>query len=197
MQYLTLTRPDISYSVNKVCQFLHTPTKMHWTRVKMILRYLKQTMSFGLLIQKLVSSLISGFSDVDWVGWPDDRRSTGGYAIFQGSNLLSWSSRKQPTVSRSSTEAEYKSVANATTEIMWIQALLKELGVFQNQAPCLWCDNLGATYFANNPVFHAHTKHIEIDYHFVQERVARKVLDIKFVSSKDQLADIFTKPLST
>jgi hypothetical protein len=141
--------------------------------------------------------LLSGFADADWAGCPDDRRSTGGHAIFLGGNLVAWSSRKQPTVSRSSTEAQYKSVANATAEIMWIQGLLKELGVYLCRAPTLQCDNLGATYLAVNPVFHACTKHIEVDYHFVRERVARKALDIKFISTHDQLADVLTKPLSS
>jgi histone deacetylase 1/2 len=102
---------------------------------------------------------------------------------------------KQPTVSRSSTEAEYKSVANATAEIMWVQSLLKELGIFLKHPLSLWCDNLSATYLAVNPIFHARTKHIEVDYHFVRERVARKALDVRFVSTHDQLADVLTKPL--
>jgi histone deacetylase 1/2 len=96
-----------------------------------------------------------------------------------GSNLVSWNARKQATVSRSSTEAEYKSLANATAEIMWVQTLLDELGVSQSKAAVLWCDNIGATYLSANPVFYARTKHIEVDYHFVRERVARKLLDIR------------------
>jgi histone deacetylase 1/2 len=197
LQYITLTRPDISYSVNKVCQFLHTPTTVHWTTVKRILRYLQGTISLGLRIRKSTSILLSAFSDADWAGCPDDRRSTGGFAVFFGSNLISWSARKQATVSRSSTEAEYKALANATAEVIWVQTLLKELGVPQPRAACLWCDNIGATYLSANPVFHARTKHIEVDYHFVRERVARRLLDIRFIPSGDQLADGFTKSLSS
>ena len=115
--------------------------------------------------------------------------------MFLGSNLISWSARKQTTVARSSTEAEYKAMANATAEIIWIQALLRELGLVSPPAAKLWCDNLGATYLSANPVFYARTKHIEIDYHFVRERVAQKLLDIQFVSTHDQIADGFTKAL--
>ena len=98
-------------------------------------------------------------------------------------------------MSRSSTEAEYKSLANATAEILWVESLLEELGVKQHRASCLWCDNLGATYLSANPVFHARTKHIEIDFHFVRERVAEKKLEIRFIPSKDHVADGFTKAL--
>jgi histone deacetylase 1/2 len=196
LQYLTLTRPDISFAVNKVCQFLHAPTSVHWTAVKRILRYVKHTVSLGLKITRSQSSLVSGFSDADWAGCVDDRRSTGGFAIFFGSNLVSWSARKQATVSRSSTEAEYKAMANATAEIIWIQSLLKELGVRSPPAARLWCDNIGATYLSANPVFHARTKHIEIDYHFVRERVAQKLLHVHLIGTGDQVADGLTKPLT-
>jgi hypothetical protein len=181
--------------VNKVCQFLHAPTTVHWKAVKRILRYVKDTAGIGITFQPSSSTLLSAFSDADWAGCPDDRRSTGGFAIFIGPNLISWSARKQDTVSRSSTEAEYKALANATAEMIWVEALLRELGVRLKERLCLWCDNLGATYLSANPVFHAHTKHIEIDFHFVRERVAARRLSVRFISSKDQVADGFTKTL--
>jgi hypothetical protein len=109
--------------------------------------------------------------------------------------LIAWNARKQEIISRSSTEAEYKTVANATAEIIWVQSLLRELGISQNQSPVLCCDNIGATYLSANPISHARTKYIEVDFHFVRERVTQKLLQIKFISSKVQLADIFTKPL--
>jgi hypothetical protein len=108
LQYITLTRPDIAFSVNKVCNFLHAPTTVHWISMKRILRYLQGTTSLGLRLSKSSSTSVSAFSDADWAGCPDDRRSTGDFAVFLGSKLISWSARKQATVSRSSTEAEYK-----------------------------------------------------------------------------------------
>jgi histone deacetylase 1/2 len=195
LQYLTLTRPDISFSVNKVCQYLHQPTTTHLGTVKRSLRYIQGTLHLGLKFRRSQSTIISAFSDADWAGCPDDRRSTDGFAVFLGPNLISWCAKKQATVSRSSTEAEYKALANATAEVMWIQKLLDELGIKHPRVARLWCDNIGATYLSANPVFHARTKHIEIDFHFVRERVAKKLLDIRSIHSADQLADGFTKPI--
>ena len=118
-----MTWPDLSFSVNKGCQFLHAPTTSHWTAVKRILRYVKGTLGVGLTFQKSPSTLLRGFSDEDWDDCLDDRCSTGGFAIFYGPNLISWSACKQATVSRSSTETEYKSLANATVEIIWVESL--------------------------------------------------------------------------
>jgi histone deacetylase 1/2 len=137
---------------------------------------------------------LSAFSGVDWlvILMIGDQP---GICHLYGGNLVSWSAQKQSTVSRSSTESEYKAFANATAELIWVQALLAELGVSQRCPLVLWCDNIGATFLFSNPVFHARTKHIEVDFYFVRERVAQKLLQIRFISSKDQLADIFTKPL--
>jgi hypothetical protein len=169
LQYLTLTRPDIAFAVNKVCQFLHAPTVVHWVAVKRVIRYIKQDTKIGIKISKSKSMVVNGFSDADWAGSLDDRRSTCGFAIFLGGNLISWNAKKQATVARSSTEAEYKALANATAKTMWVQILLKEIGINCPARAKLWCDNMGAKYLSVNPIFHVRTKHIEVDYHFVRK----------------------------
>ena len=136
------------------------------------------------------------FADADWAGNIDDRKSTGGHCLYLGGNLVSWSSKKQGVVARSSTEAEYRSLASAATDILWFQSLFKELGIALIGTPILWCDNLSAKQLAHNPVFHSRTKHLEIDLHFLRDLVAAQKLDIRFVSTEFQTADIFTKPLS-
>lgn len=118
LQYATLTRPDISFAVNKVSQFMHAPTVPHWCAVKRILRYLQGSVSHGLHIKPAPSLSLHAYSDADWADSPNDRKSTSGFCIFLGPNLISWSSKKQPTVSRSSTEAEYRSLAVASSELI-------------------------------------------------------------------------------
>ncbi|XP_019197088.1 PREDICTED: uncharacterized protein LOC109190944 [Ipomoea nil] len=195
LQYLTIRRPDLSFSVNRLCQFMHAPTMDHWALAKRVLRYIKGTLAYGLRISASPTTTIHAYSDSDWAGCPKDRKSTSGYAVFLGDNLISWQSRKQRTVARSSTEAEYKVLADVAAEVTWVVSLLRELGLHDSQPSSIWCDNLGATYLCTNPVFHARTKHVEIDYHFVRDKVATGEFIVNYVSTKDQLVDVFTKPL--
>jgi len=115
--------------------------------------------------------------------------------VYLDSTPISWKSVKQRTVARSSTEAEYKALVDGTAEILWIRSLLAELWISTSSMTMLWCDNLGATFLSANPVFHARTKHVEVDYHFIRDRVAKREIQVRFISSKDQLADVLTKPL--
>ncbi|KAJ4846009.1 hypothetical protein Tsubulata_019554, partial [Turnera subulata] len=146
LQYLTMTRPDIAFAVNKLCQFMHAPAQSHWAAVKRLLRYVKQTLHYGIFLNATAKPVLQAFADADWAGSVDDRRSTSGLVVYLGSNLLCWRAQKQKIVSRSSTDAEYKALADASAELVWICSLLKELRVSIPEAPILWCDNLGATF---------------------------------------------------
>jgi hypothetical protein len=192
LHYLTFTRPDISFSVYQVCQYMSTPTAIHLAVAKRILRCIKGTLHHGIAFTPSPIQL-SVYTDANWAGDPDDRRSTSGYLVYLGSNPITWSAKKQPTVSRSSTKSEYRVLAIASAELCWIHKLLKDLGIYLSHTPILWCDNVSTLVIASNPVFHARTKHIEVDFHFVRDRVLRKDLIVKFVSTIDQLVDIFTK----
>jgi hypothetical protein len=192
LQYVTLTRPDIAYSVNQLSQHMHAPTSTHLTAAKRVLRYLKGTINCGLHYRKGGIAL-SGFCDSDWAGNPDDRSSTTGYGIFLGPNLISWSAKKQNIVSRSSTKTEYRSLSLTTAELFWLRMLLQELHISLPSPPTLWCDNLGALGLASNPVFHARTKHIEVDVHFIREKVTNRDILLRHLSTLEQVADIFTK----
>lgn len=196
LQYCALTRPDIAYSVNQLCQHLHHPTSTHWTTAKRVLRFLKDTSHHGITYSKSTLQL-NAFCDFDWAGSPNDRRSTSSFAVFLGENLLSWSAKKQNVVFRSSTEAEYRSLAIVTVELFWLRMLFCELHIPLLTAPVIWCDNVSALALASNPVYHARTKHIEVDYHFVREKVLNQDISLAFISTADQIADVFTKGLST
>lgn len=195
LQYLSLTRPEIAYAVSKASQFLHRPTDIHWIAVKRILRYLRGTSTHGLLIRKSNDSVLHAYSDADWAGCPDDRRSTSGYCVYLGANLICWSSKKQHVVAQSSSEAEYRALAHDAAEIRWLKSLLKELCLTLSCPPTLWCDNIGAMYLAVNPVFHQRTKHIEIDLHFIRDMVMSSQLSVRYVPTTVQIADILTKGL--
>ncbi|PKU70166.1 Retrovirus-related Pol polyprotein from transposon TNT 1-94 [Dendrobium catenatum] len=159
LQYLTITRPDISYSVNQLSQHMHDPQPKHIYLLKRLLRYLKGTSKFGIPISATDLTLQS-FSDADWAGDPDSRKSTSGYCSFLGNTLISWTVKKQHTVARSSTESEYRALAALTADVLWIRRLLSEFGTPQTDPTKIYCDNTSSIALANNPVFHARTKHI-------------------------------------
>ncbi|KAJ0949393.1 putative RNA-directed DNA polymerase [Helianthus annuus] len=195
LQYLTITRPDISYAVQQVCLFMHAPREPHFQLLKRILRYIKGTLSQGLHITPSPNTKLTAYSDADWGGCPDSRRSTSGYCVYLGDNLISWSAKRQATISRSSTEAEYRGVANTVAETCWIRNLLLELHVPIRQATIIYCDNISAVYLAENPVHHQRTKHVELDIHFVREKVRLGDIKVLHIPADYQYADIFTKGL--
>jgi hypothetical protein len=197
LQYLTLTRPELSYAVQQACLYMHDPRVPHHNHVKRILRYLKGTLDHGLHINSSSPTTLTAYSDADWAGCPDTRRSTSGYCVFLGNNLVSWSSKRQVTVSRSSAEAEYRAVAHTVAETVWLRQLLSELHRPIHQATIIYCDNVSAIYMSSNPVQHRRTKHIEIDIHFVREKVALGQVRVLHVPTTAQFADIFTKALAT
>ncbi|CAN1266801.1 Retrovirus-related Pol polyprotein from transposon RE1 [Linum perenne] len=195
LHYLTITRPDISYGVQQLSQFQSSPTDLHLQAAHKVIRYLKQSPGQGLFFSRNTDLRLSGYSDSDWASCPDTRRSTTGFCLFLGSSLLSWKTKKQGTVSRSSSEAEYRALAQLCCEVQWMVSLLIDLGVKHEVPVKLFCDNQSAIYIAQNPVFHERTKHIEIDCHVIRERLQNGLISLHHVPTEIQLADLFTKGL--
>jgi hypothetical protein len=174
---------------------MHAARNAHWNFVKRILCYVRGSTGHGVLLRASTSTMLTAYTDADWAGCPDTRRSTSGFCIFLGDALVSWSSKRQPVVSRSSAEAEYRGVANAATECYWLRNLLSELGITVNKASIIFYDNVSAVYLSDNPVHHKRTKHVELDLHFVRERTALGQLRVLHVPTQHQFADIMTKGL--
>jgi hypothetical protein len=204
LQYLTLMRPNISHVVQQVCishvvqqvfLFMHDPRDAHLQLIKRILWYVKSTAHLGLQFHVGASSDLMAYSDADWADFPYIRRSTSGFCVFLGTNLLSWSSKRQHTVSHSSSEAEYRAVANYVAESVWLRQLLAELHQPITCATVVYRDNISGTYLSTNPVKHQWTNHVEIDLHFVRDRVALGEARVLLVPTSSQYADMFTKGL--
>ncbi|KAM7498207.1 hypothetical protein LguiA_022621 [Lonicera macranthoides] len=194
--YLTITRPDITYSVNSLSQFMQSPRSSHLDAAYRVLCYIKGSTGKGIILSSYNNLSLSGYCDSDWGGCPDTRRSTTGYCTFLGTSPISWKYKKQHTISRSSVEVEYRAMASLTCELQWLTSILHDFWVPSSHPIPLHCDNQAALHIVNNPVFHERTKHIEIDCHFIREKIQSKLISPCYVSSGSQIADLFTKPLS-
>ena len=194
--YLSHTRPDIAYAVGVVSRFMHSPQIQHLETVTRILRYLKGTSEKGVFYGKNGHLDLVAYADADWAGDIDSRKSTSGYFTLIGGNLVTWRSKKQKVVALSSAEAEFRGVAKGIIEILWLRKLMGELNFPSSETCTLFCDNKAAIDISENPVQHDRTKHVEIDRHFIKEKLENKIIRIPHLKSEDQLADILTKAVT-
>ena len=189
---LTITRPDVAYDVHVLSQFVSAPTSVHYAHLLRVLRYLRATPARGLFFSSSSSLQLSAYSDATWASDPSDRRSVTGFCLFLGSSLLTWKSKKQTGVSRSSTEAELRAMASTAEEIIWLRWLLADFGVVSSGPTTLFCDNTGAIQLTLNPVKFSLSKHIGVDVFFLRDQYNRHIL-VPSMPTEHQLADLFTK----
>lgn len=193
--YLAATRPDLTYAIHVLAQFMNAPREEHWLAALKVVRYLKGTLGQGILLRADSPQHIKGWCDSDWGGCSLSRRSLTGYFVQFGESPISWRSQKQDSVSRSSAEAEYRAMAEVTAELRGLKTLLLDFGIRHDEPMTIMCDSKPAIYISNNPVFHERTKHVETDCHFVRDDIVRGIVKPFHVSTKEQLADILTKAL--
>jgi hypothetical protein len=192
--YLTASRPDIAFSVGVCARFQENPKESRLTTVKRIIRYVNDTLPYGIWYSRDTNLVVAGYSDTDWTGNANDRKSTSGGCFYVGNNLVAWMSKKQDSISLSTAEAEYIAAGSCCTQLLWMKTLLGDYG-FSLDTMVINCDNTSAINISKNPVQHSRTKHIDIKHHFLQDLVESEVVSLSFIPTENQLADIFTKPL--
>ena len=193
--YLTATRPDILYATNLLSRFMHCLSELHMRAAKRILRYIKGTCSFGVKFMQCKTLKLHGFSDSDWGGFIDDMKSTSGFCFNLGSAIFSWSSKKQSIVAQSTAEAEFIAATAAVNQALWLQKLLRDLHMEEEEATEISVDNQAAIAISNNPVFHGKTKHFNIKLYFIREVQKNGDVKLLYCRTEDQMADLFTKAL--
>ncbi|KAI0524695.1 hypothetical protein KFK09_004077 [Dendrobium nobile] len=194
LQYLTITRPGLAFATNQLCQHMHDPKPIHIQALKRVLRYIQGTLDYGLPLCNSDLTLQT-YVDADWASDSTDRKSISGFCTFLGQNLIFWSVKKQITIAKSSTETEYRALAAATSDVIWLRRLLFDFDATPTGPTTIFCDNVSALALANNSVFHARTKHIEIYYHFISHHIKHGEISVQHIHSIDQSADILTKSL--
>jgi len=195
LMYLTATRPDLMYGVSLISRFMSCPTEQHWLAAKRLLRYLMGTMNLGIFYKKGGCKQLIAYSDSDFVGDIDDRKSTTGCVFIISSGAVSWSSKKQSVVSLSTTKAEYIAAASCACQCVWLRRVLEQLGCEQKECTTILCDNSSSIKLSKNHVLHGRSKHIDIKFHFLREMVKENVVNLSYCKTQDQIADIMTKPL--
>jgi hypothetical protein len=195
MMYLTATRPDIMYAVSLLSRYMSRPTELHHSATKIILRYLQGTTMFGILYRRGGSHELIGFTDNDYAGSVEDRRSTLGYIFMLSGVAVTWSSRKQLIVTLSTTKAEFITAAGSSCQAIWMQRVLKKIDYMGSESTVIFCDNNSTIKLTRNLVMHSRRKHIDVRYHFLRELVNDGVVQLQFCGARQQIVDIFTKPL--
>ena len=194
--YLTLTRPNISYAIGMASRYMQNPRKSHLEAVRRILRYVKGTIDYGLLYKKGETCNLVGYCDANYARDHDTRHSTTRYMFSLGTTVVSWSSKRQPTQSLLTTKAKYSAIATVAQESTWLMRPMRNLHQTIDYAVPLKCDNQSTIRLAENLEFHARTKHVELHYHFVREKVLQGEIEMCHTKTKDQVGDIFTKGLN-
>ena len=195
--YLAHTRPDIAYSVSMISQFMHDPRESHLQAAYRLLHYLKSNPGKGTIFKRNDNLTLEAYTDADYAGFMMDRRSTTGYCTFLGGNLVTWRSKKQNVVARSSTESEFRAIAQGLFELLWLKIILDNLKIKREGPMKLYCDNKPAINIAHNHIQHDRTKHIEIDRHFIKEKLEERLVCMSYVPSRSQLVDVLTKGLNS
>ncbi|KAD7117504.1 hypothetical protein E3N88_04772 [Mikania micrantha] len=194
--YLTHTRPDLAYSISVVARFMQRPSKIHMGVVRRILRYIAGTTQYGLWYDQGNELKLIGYTDSDWAGCVDDRKSFSANIFMLGNGAVSWSSRKQPSVALSSSEAEYIAATSAACQGIWLRRILDDLGLNQSEPTMVCCDNKSAINLSRNPIMHSRSKHIELKHHFIRDLVKQGIIALEFCCTEDQLADFLTKSVT-
>lgn len=195
LMYMAATRPDLMYVISLVSRFMGRPSEQHMQVVKRVFRYIKGTVDFGVMYKRNGSGELEAYSDSDYAGDLDDRRSTSGYVFKLGGGAVSWSSKKQPVVTLSTTEAEFISAAACACQAVWMRRVLEKLGHGQKESTVIFCDNCSTIKLSRNPVLHGRSKHIDVRFHFLRDLTKEGTIELVHCSSQTQVADIMTKPL--